>query len=44
VDFLNVLAVEDALYRARLDAGQVAAEHLTHLVMLEQLLAQGDDQ
>lgn len=44
VDFLNVLAVEDALYRARLDAVQVAAEHLTHLVMLRQLLAQGDDQ
>ena len=44
VDFLNVLAVEDALYRARLDAAQVAAEHLTHLVMLQQLLAQGDDQ
>lgn len=44
VDFLNVLAVEDALYRARLDAAQVAAEHLTHLIMLEQLLAQGDDQ
>jgi cobalt-zinc-cadmium efflux system outer membrane protein len=44
VDFLNVLAVEDALYRARLDAAQVAAEHLTHLVMLRQLLAHGDDQ
>lgn len=44
VDFLNVLAVEDALYRARLDAAQVAAEHLTHLVMLEQLLAQGDNE
>jgi len=43
VDFLNVLAVEDALYRARLDAAQIAAEHLTHLVMLQQLLAQGDD-
>jgi outer membrane protein TolC len=44
VDFLNVLAVEDALYRARLDAVQVAAEHLTHLVMLRQLVATGDDQ
>ena len=44
VDFLNVLAVEDALYRARLDAARVAAEHLTHLAMLEQLLVQGDDQ
>lgn len=36
--FLNVLAAEDSLYRARLDAARVAAEHLTHLVMLEQLL------
>jgi outer membrane protein TolC len=44
VDFLNVLAVEDALYRARLDAAQVAAEHLTHLVMLWQLLAREDEQ
>jgi cobalt-zinc-cadmium efflux system outer membrane protein len=44
VDFLNVLAVDDALYRARLDAVQVAAEHLTHLVMLRQLLAVGGDQ
>jgi outer membrane protein TolC len=38
VQFLTVLATEDALYRARLDAARVAAEHLTHLVMLEQLL------
>jgi outer membrane protein, heavy metal efflux system len=44
VDFLNVLAVDDALYRARLDAAEVAAEHLTHLVMLRQLLAVGGDQ
>jgi cobalt-zinc-cadmium efflux system outer membrane protein len=36
--FLNVLAAEDSLYRARLDAAMVAAEHLTHLVMLDQLL------
>jgi outer membrane protein, heavy metal efflux system len=36
--FLNVLAAEDSLYRAELDAVMVAAEHLTHLVMLEQLL------
>ncbi len=43
VDFLNVLAVEDALYRAQLDAAAVAAEHLTHLVMLDQLLAQETD-
>jgi outer membrane protein, heavy metal efflux system len=36
--FLDVLAAEDSLYRAQLDAAMVAAEHLTHLVMLEQLL------
>lgn len=38
VDFLNVLATEDALYRAQLDAARVAAEHLAHVVMLEQLV------
>jgi outer membrane protein, heavy metal efflux system len=42
IEFLTVLAAEDALYRAELDAARVAAEHLTHLVMLEQLLAPGD--
>ncbi|MEP6689016.1 MAG: TolC family protein, partial [Gemmatimonadales bacterium] len=36
--FLTVLAAEDSLYRARLDAAMVAADHLIHLVMLEQLL------
>ena len=40
--FLNVLAAEDSLYRAQLDAAMVAAEHLTHLVMLEQLLLRGE--
>lgn len=40
--FLNVLAAEDSLYRAELDAAMVAAEHLTHLVMLEQLLLRED--
>jgi outer membrane protein, heavy metal efflux system len=40
--FLNVLAAEDSNYRARLEAAMVAAEHLTHLVMLEQLLL-GED-
>ncbi len=39
VEFLTVLAAEDALYRAELEAAQVAAAYLTHLVMLEQLLA-----
>jgi cobalt-zinc-cadmium efflux system outer membrane protein len=37
VAFTTVLAAEDASYRARLDAAQAAAEHLTHLAMLEQL-------
>lgn len=43
VEFLNVLVAEDARYRADLDAAQEASEHLTHLVMLRQLLARGDD-
>jgi outer membrane protein, heavy metal efflux system len=42
VQFLTVLATEDAFYRAELDAARVAAEHLTHLVMLEQLLGPED--
>jgi cobalt-zinc-cadmium efflux system outer membrane protein len=42
VDFLTVLATEDALYRAQLDAARVAAEYLTHQVMLEQLRARED--
>ncbi len=44
VDFLNVLAAEDARYRAELDAASESAEHLTHLVILQQLLAREDDQ
>jgi cobalt-zinc-cadmium efflux system outer membrane protein len=40
--FLNVLAAEDSFYRAELEAAMVAAEHLTHLVMLEQLLLPED--
>ena len=44
VPFLNVLAAEDSLYRAELDAAMVAAEHLTHLVMLQQLLLPEDSQ
>lgn len=43
VEFLTVLAAEDALYRARLDAARVAAEHHAHLVMLEQLVTPEDD-
>ncbi len=42
--FLNVLAAEDSLYRAELDAVMVAAQHLAHLVMLEQLLLREDAQ
>ncbi len=42
--FLNVLAAEDSVYRAELDAVMVAAEHLTYLVMLEQLLLPEDSQ
>jgi outer membrane protein TolC len=42
VQFLTVLATEDALYRAKLDAARVAAEHLTHLIVLEQLLIPED--
>jgi outer membrane protein, heavy metal efflux system len=40
--FLNVLAAEDSFYRAELEAAMVAAEHLTHLVMLEQILLPED--
>ena len=43
VDFLNVLAAEDARYRAELDAAKEASEHRTHLIMLQQLLAREDD-
>jgi outer membrane protein, heavy metal efflux system len=42
--FLNVLAAEDSRYRAELEAAMVAAEHLTHLVVLEQLLLREDAQ
>jgi outer membrane protein TolC len=42
VPFLNVIAAEDSLYRAELEAVMVAADHLTHLVMLQQLL-EGED-
>ncbi len=38
VEFLTVLAAQDALYRAELDAARVAADHHMHLVMLEQLV------
>lgn len=36
-DFQVVLAAAETLYRVQLEAAEVAAEHLTHLVMLEQL-------
>jgi len=37
-EFLSVLTAQDARYRAELEAAEIAAEHLTHLVMLDQLL------
>lgn len=37
-DFLSVLAAEDSHYRAELETAEVAADHLTHLVMLSLLL------
>jgi cobalt-zinc-cadmium efflux system outer membrane protein len=40
--FLNVLAAEDSLYRAELEALMVAAEHFSQLVALQQLLSQED--
>jgi cobalt-zinc-cadmium efflux system outer membrane protein len=39
-EFLTLLSVEDALYRAELEAAAVAAEYETQLVMLRQLTAE----
>lgn len=39
-EFLTLLAVEDAWYRAELEVAAVAAEHQTHLVMLWLLTAE----
>ena len=41
VNFANLLAAEDALFRTEREATELAAEHYTHLVMLRQLLDQG---
>jgi outer membrane protein TolC len=38
-EFLTLLSVEDARYRAELEAAAVAAHYLTQLVMLRQLTA-----
>lgn len=38
-EFLTLLSVEDARFRAELEAAEVAAEYLTQLVMLRQLTA-----
>src|SRR6267378_3862891 len=38
-EFLTLLSVEDARFRAELEAAEVAADYLTHLVMLQQLTA-----
>lgn len=41
-DYLSVLTMQSELYRAESETAQVAAEHLTHLVMLELLLEPED--
>jgi outer membrane protein TolC len=38
-EFLTLLAVEDAWYRATLEAAAVAADYQAHLVMLQELTA-----
>lgn len=38
-ELLTLLAVQDALFRAELEAAAVAAEHQTHLAMLRELTA-----
>ncbi|MGH7676128.1 MAG: TolC family protein [Gemmatimonadales bacterium] len=38
-EFLTFLAVQDALFRAELEAAAVAAEHQTHVTMLRELTA-----
>jgi len=38
-EFLTLLSVEDARFRAELEAAEVAADYLTQLVMLRQLTA-----
>lgn len=40
VDFQAVLSAEERVYRAQLETAEVATEHLSHLVMLQQLTAQ----
>ena len=39
-EFLTLLSVEDARYRAELEAAAVAADYLAQLVMLRQLTAE----
>ena len=41
-DFQSVLTAEETRYQVEVETAGVAAEHLTHLVMLEQLLAPED--
>jgi outer membrane protein TolC len=36
-DFVSVLTALEAVYRVRLEASELAAHHLSHLIMLEQL-------
>jgi len=44
IDFQTLLSSTDAVYRARLEAAQVAAQHLIHLAMLQQLTGPEDAQ
>ncbi|HEX9755177.1 MAG TPA: TolC family protein [Gemmatimonadales bacterium] len=43
LEFLTLLAVEDARYRAELEVASVASDLMTRLVMLEQLLGRGSE-
>jgi len=43
VDFLTLLAVEDGLYRTELEVAGLTSEHLTRLVVLEQLISRETD-
>src|SRR5256885_15660760 len=43
-EFLTLLSVEDARYRAELEAAAVAADYLAQLVMLRQLTAERSEE
>jgi len=44
VDFLNLLATQDSQYRTEVELAMAIADHLTHLVMLEELVRPGEEQ